>query len=328
MNEYVFSIIIPVYNEGTGIKVCIDSILNQKYNDYEILLIDDGSKDCSAQICDEYAKNYSFINTIHKKNGGSVDARRVGIECAKGKYIVFVDGDDYVESDYMKNLHKAIKNDADYYILNSKYKNYKKKKMEIQKKNLNNGFIDIVETSKWVLCGIDGYLWDKIYVTDIIRNNNISFSKKITFGDDIYMNILYLKFVKKIYVQNTSSYVHILNTPTSICNLGISIKRFDELDIVFTDAIDYFKQMDLPNEIYQQFISSNVSVLIRTVASLIANGTTKKEILLALDKCKIINYLNNYKPIGFKNKLYVKLLKNKYIKLIYLFYMIKEKILE
>ena len=220
MNEYLFSIVIPIYNEGKDMRKSIESILKQEnnnYNDFEIILVDDGSKDCSVQICDEYAKEYSFINVIHKENGGSVDARRVGIETAKGKYIVFVDGDDYVEKDYIENLHQAVKQEADYYILNSKYRYFNTNKLEIQKKDLKEGFIGISETSNWILGGIDGYLWNKIYVTDIIRKNNMQFSKKIIFGDDIYMNLLYLRHVNKIYVQSTASYVHVLDTPTSVC---------------------------------------------------------------------------------------------------------------
>ena len=329
MKEYLFSIVIPIYNEGEGMRKPIESILNQKddnYNDYEIILVDDGSKDCSPQICDEYDKNYSFITAIHKENGGSVDARRVGIEAAKGKYIVFVDGDDYVERNYLYNLHKAVKEEADFYILNSKYQQYNSKKLEIQKSNLKDGFIDIQEATNWIIGGVDGYLWNKIYVTDIIRKNNINFSKKIIFGDDIYMNLLYLRYAKKIYVQNTSSYVHIWDTPTSVCYNNVKLSRFEEIDIVFKEVEKYVKDLNINTEIYNNFINSEMAVLIINIASLKANKLRKKDIISVFNKSELFKFLLEYKPKGIKNKLYHFLIIRNQIMPIYLLYVSKEKI--
>ena len=331
MNEYLFSIVIPIYNEGEDMRKSIESILQQEnnnYNDFEIILVDDGSKDCSIQICDEYAKEYSFINAIHKENGGSVDARRVGIEIAKGKYIVFVDGDDYVEKDYIENLHQAVKQEADYYILNSKYRYFDTNKLELQKKDLEDGYIGITETSNWILGGIDGYLWNKIYVTDIIRKNNIQFSKKIIFGDDIYMNLLYLRYVNKIYVQNTASYVHVWDTPTSVCYKNVSIKRLNEIDIVFDEVCNYIKDMKLDQEIYNHFINSDLAVLITTISFLVSSKISKKKIKEALEESKIMKSISEYKPSGLKNKMYHFMITKKQIILIYVLYMIKEKIKE
>ena len=92
----LISIIVPVYNVENYLKECIDSILRQEFRDYEIILVDDGSKDDSGKICDEYGKKYSFISVIHKKNGGLSDARNFGLKIAKGEYILFIDSDDYI----------------------------------------------------------------------------------------------------------------------------------------------------------------------------------------------------------------------------------------
>jgi glycosyltransferase involved in cell wall biosynthesis len=92
-----FSIIVPVYNIENYLHECVNSILVQSFKSYEILLIDDGSTDKSATICDEFASSNNNIIAIHKKNGGLSDARNVGIEKAKGEYIIFIDGDDYIE---------------------------------------------------------------------------------------------------------------------------------------------------------------------------------------------------------------------------------------
>lgn len=94
------SIVIPVYNVEKYIDECIESILKQSFTDYEVILVDDGSTDKSSFICDEYAEKYSFINVIHKPNGGQADARNVGLNEAKGEYILFIDSDDYISDNY------------------------------------------------------------------------------------------------------------------------------------------------------------------------------------------------------------------------------------
>lgn len=91
-----FSIILPIYNVEKYLPACIDSVLNQTFKDYEIILVDDGSKDSSGSICDEYASKHDSIKTIHKSNGGLSDARNAGLKEAVGEYIFFIDSDDYL----------------------------------------------------------------------------------------------------------------------------------------------------------------------------------------------------------------------------------------
>ena len=94
-----FSIILPVYNVEKYLSACVDSILNQTMKDYEVILVDDGSKDSSGFICDDYAKKYDCIKVIHKPNGGQADARNVGLKKAIGDYVFFIDSDDYLIND-------------------------------------------------------------------------------------------------------------------------------------------------------------------------------------------------------------------------------------
>ena len=101
-NSPMFSIIIPVYNVENELARCIDSIINQTFGNFELILVDDGSPDNSGSICDEYAKNDSRVQVIHKANGGVSSARNTGLKIAKGEYIWFVDSDDYVETNSFK----------------------------------------------------------------------------------------------------------------------------------------------------------------------------------------------------------------------------------
>lgn len=107
MNDLI-SIIVPVYNVEKYLKRCMLSLLNQSYENVEIILIDDGSTDGCPRICDEYEKQFSNIHVIHKPNSGLADARNYGIENAKGSYITFVDSDDFVSEFYVENLYHAI----------------------------------------------------------------------------------------------------------------------------------------------------------------------------------------------------------------------------
>jgi len=110
-NTDIISIIIPVYNIEKYLSKCLESIAIQSYQNLEILLIDDGSSDRSPEICDAYKKKDKRFCVIHKENGGLSSARNAGIEIASGKYLLFVDGDDYIDKDMVKILYKRIKQD-------------------------------------------------------------------------------------------------------------------------------------------------------------------------------------------------------------------------
>jgi len=107
MNDLI-SIIVPIYKVEQYLKKCIDSVINQTYSNLEIILVDDGSPDDCGDICDEYAKRDNRIIVVHKENGGLSSARNTGINIAKGKYICFLDSDDYVSTDYVEVLYKNL----------------------------------------------------------------------------------------------------------------------------------------------------------------------------------------------------------------------------
>lgn len=102
MNEIMISVIIPIYNTEKYLHRCIESVLNQSYKNFELLLINDGSKDRSGDICDEYAKKDNRIKVFHKINGRVSSARNLGLDNAKGDYICFIDADDYVGERYLE----------------------------------------------------------------------------------------------------------------------------------------------------------------------------------------------------------------------------------
>ena len=104
------SIIVPVYNADRYLKNCISSILNQSFYNFELILINDGSKDCSGEICDNYASKDKRVKVIHKNNEGVSIARNIGIDMSKGKYIMFCDSDDVIEKDWCRSLYNLYTN--------------------------------------------------------------------------------------------------------------------------------------------------------------------------------------------------------------------------
>lgn len=108
-DKIIFSIVVPIYNVQKYLNKCIDSVLCQNYRNFELILVDDGSKDHCSAICDGYAKKDSRVIVIHKKNGGLVSARNAGLKAAQGEYVLYVDGDDWLESNALKIIwEKAV----------------------------------------------------------------------------------------------------------------------------------------------------------------------------------------------------------------------------
>ena len=117
----MISIIVPIYNAEQYLHRCIDSILHQNYTDFELLLIDDGSKDASGAICDEYAAKDTRVRVFHKENGGVSSARNLGLDNAQGEYITFCDADDYVDQEWLAAYRDAIAGDIDLAIQSCHY---------------------------------------------------------------------------------------------------------------------------------------------------------------------------------------------------------------
>lgn len=117
MNTPKHSIIVPVYNTGDAISSCIESVLNQTYSNFELIIIDDGSSDKTPFIIDKYASKDCRIKAVHISNGGVSNARNVGLDMALGEYVMFIDSDDWIEKDYLEQIENRLDDHSDIYIL-------------------------------------------------------------------------------------------------------------------------------------------------------------------------------------------------------------------
>ena len=146
MEEDLITIVIPIYKVENYLDKCVKSVINQTYKNLEIILVDDGSPDNCPKKCDEYEKKDTRIKVIHKENGGLSDARNAGIDIAKGKYITFIDSDDYIDSDYVETYYNKIKN-CNYDVVVGGYKRVVDDKVKFILKLKNEEF------SKYIVTG-------------------------------------------------------------------------------------------------------------------------------------------------------------------------------
>ena len=183
----LFSIIIPCYNVEKYLAECVDSILAQSVESFEVILINDGSKDNTGAICDAYAARDARIRVIHKENGGQSSARNMGTEIAKGDYFIYIDSDDFImDPDFLKKMVEAAgENDIIF---------YKHKKFDDETKQFSPcaySFAQLGEASYYdtlkAMITADAFFgmpWNKCIRADVIRENNIHFDESLT-GEDM-----------------------------------------------------------------------------------------------------------------------------------------------
>ncbi len=200
------SVIVPVYNASAWLRETIDSVINQKYTDWELILVDDESRDDSADIIKEYSHRDERIKYIFKKNGGVSSARNVGIENAKGEYIVFLDSDDIALPDMYSTLIERIEannTDAEFCAFTRFFKNGKTlthiepsfAKLEKDPRDIRSFLFStaaVTEGDKLVTDDIHGACWRSVYRKSIILNNGLRFNTNIRFAEDQVFVIKYL----------------------------------------------------------------------------------------------------------------------------------------
>ena len=209
----MISVIVPVYNIEKSLHVCIESIMNQTYKNFELILIDDGSFDNSGVIVDAYTRFDNRVLLIHQKNKGVSNARNVGITCASGDYICFIDSDDYIDREYLQALFEAVREPSELaicgfdWICNNEIVNrtlFGEGKQYVNKCELMD-FLNLV-SSPWV----------KLFRADIIRDSRLFFPKDISYGEDLLFNLEYLNRIENICVLNEPLYHYVTDNQQSL----------------------------------------------------------------------------------------------------------------
>ncbi|MDE7431629.1 MAG: glycosyltransferase [Lachnospiraceae bacterium] len=239
----MISVIVPIYNVKKYLKKCIESICGQTYKDLEIILVDDGSYDGSAEICDLYQKKDDRITVLHKKNEGLVSARKSGMQASHGRYIAYVDGDDWIESGMFERLYdKMTESNADivmcghfndtggisqeaYHDMPDGY--YGKKKL------LGSVYPKMIADKAFFDWKIYPALWDKLFKRESIEPYQMSVDEKIKMGEDAACTYPALLNAESIYILHECMYHYRQTTTSMVKNVQDSAKEREQFQVLY-----------------------------------------------------------------------------------------------
>lgn len=234
----LLSVIVPVYNAEKYLKRCLDSILAQKYTDFELLLIDDGSTDESGRICDEYAEKDSRIRVFHKVNGGVSSARNRGLDNARGEWISFVDSDDSVSELYLYNLLSHCAN-VDLVISYAEfvYSDSTRRRESYSSRMISNNFDDLfVENDlSWHTSP-----WSKLFKKKLC--DDLRFVEGMHIGEDLVFLYSYMLRCGKIYVSNDTDYFYYIENQATLTKrvnrLNEELLAYDNVNMSVQELIE------------------------------------------------------------------------------------------
>lgn len=301
----LITIVVPIYNVEKYLERCVDSIIKQSYENLEIILVDDGSTDDSGIMCDEYRRKDSRISVIHKENGGLSDARNVGLERANGKYIAFIDSDDYIDREFVRTLYKlCIDNNANIaqcsfkkvYDNDDKKDRFTKSKIEIVNHSGRDAVMEIFgkDYVEYTVA------WNKLYETKLF--NNIRYPKgKLHEDEATTYKLLYKADV--VAVTNEELYYYYIRE-NSITNKKYTLKRLDYIEEL-EEQLRFFenrKETDLYNEAYYRYARSLIKAYFKCKRN-VDNSLAVQEVLLSkYQKC-----VKDIQNASFKRKTILKL---------------------
>lgn len=240
----LISIIIPIYNVEEFLPKCIDSVLKQTYRDFELLLIDDGSTDGSAAICDEYAQQYDCCKVFHRQNKGVAASRNFALSKAEGKYVVFLDSDDYIEKEMLAKVYEKM--ELEQYDICS----FSARRVDEVGKHLYDiYFVNVIGSLHFNDESRDMFLWQKflqyqtgweccfhVFRRDIIENNQIRFDEKLRYAEDLVFTFEYM-----LYVESWIKLPDVLYDYTLRC--GSATKELDQKEMLDGIMYDAFGRM-------------------------------------------------------------------------------------
>lgn len=327
------SVIIPIYNAEKQLDECIKSIIRQTHTHIELLLIDDGSKDHSAEICDHYASEDARIIVYHIPNAGVANARNLGLNVATGEYIVFADSDDIYMDEFIEKSLVAIKH-VDYVSWAFETFNSKKK---LGKIDYLSDFDDTISIEDYLQRMLQyqagaywGANWGKFYKKSIIDNNNIRFESNVLFAEDFRFNLEYLKYVKNISVMHEKGYLYRVDTEGSLSKKSRDLNQYwneyYELYSRYIQLYSVHKMKDICREELNSFlIGAYISVIREAGASNKLSLINLMKLSSMIEKKSNVKAMaKNIKETNGKNAFFAKLIQLNIGWIIGLFYKFKE----
>ena len=305
MNQPLVSIILPVYNAQSHLARCVGSICAQTYRSIEIIILNDGSKDQSLPVCEEFRQKDPRILLVDKANSGVSDTRNLGLKLASGKYVEFVDSDDYLDPDFTERLVAAAEeNEADFVI--APYKmvipaGASKPEQVLDKIQDELGVMSVArppevreygflpagvyDKDTFALRLMDkpasyfySVLWNKLYRRDILTGNDIQFVSEMRWAEDLVFNLRYIQYAERFVAIDKPGYYYVQN-PQSICHTQINAATIVQNKLqVFRYYKDLYTRLGMYEEVRPQLYKFLVDIAESTYPS----GPFKK----AIDEAK------------------------------------------
>lgn len=277
-----YSVIIPVYNAEKTLHLCVDSLLNQNYADMELILVNDGSGDSSLEICNEYQDQNSLVRVIDKPNGGVSTARNAGLDAATGKYILFVDSDDYVSINYFKTLDELGAN-RHYDLLMFSFA--VTDGITTHSKAAEAFSADCAEDSirmfSQMLCtkGINHPV-NKRYVRQILEDNHIRFPEDLYIGEDKTFNLQYVMHCESCLISPEVLYYVSIENDQSLSR-KVRPDLYQQFEILDARTRQTIREADIPEHHRAQYTAAENLIQLRAVYS------ESKRMHLAGKNCRI-----------------------------------------
>lgn len=298
-NTPLISIIVPIYNVEKYLRQCLDSILVQTFEDWECILVDDGSPDSSGSICDEYAQKDPRFRVVHKENGGVSSARNVGLSYVKGEWIFFSDSDDYLAPDCLKILINDVSDDMD--IIEAGFKeifdNNKERIFEFTSNIKRFSNIDYISLfyfeNKLISPGYHGYPWNKIFRKSVIDTNKLQFNTSISFKEDALFIMQFVCAMKgNVAIVPGVIYDHIYRDSGAMVRYN---KSFNKLTTSRVDAIiEIYKSIhnSFRDEVVDRAAKRDIAKAYLIAKGIAAKNKLSDSILLKECENKVLKYVD------------------------------------
>lgn len=308
MKDILISVIVPIYNAEKTLDRCIKSLLNQTYKEIEIILIDDGSTDSSGKICDSYVQKCSNIKKYYKKDGGLSTARNLGIHHANGRYISFVDADDFLEVETYEKIHNVIlEKNPDCIDFGWKYINdwgevtynlcgLEKEKIldrRIIEKDILPPLLNLEEKGKNF---VYDFVTSKIFRTSIIQNENVYFDEMRRTWEDRIFIVEYLQYCNSYYSVDEYFYNYV-SVPNSLSRqydlqyFDIILQNYKKYREWFGERYDFHTQYA-----YDYWCKSIENMIFRSLKEKNNKEVIKRNIYKVLNEKQVIAWYKNRKP--------------------------------
>lgn len=315
MEEIKISVIMPVYNVARYLRRSIDSVLKQTFKGFELILVDDGSTDASPSILDEYKEN-PRVNVIHKKNSGSGLSRNVGLDVAKGQYVYFMDPDDWLEGEMLRDNYELIRKASPDILLFGSYDHLENR---VTSQNLDNEFLQskksfLERLPQLFKKNVMYTVWNKIYKKSFLLNFNLRFGSERS-GQDYVFNIKVYDKVNTMLVTNKKYYHYVIqrkdSATTNFRKDMFDLYRHEQIELINFIEKNNIRAKDIINDRWY-FILNNSWRRALSQKNLRKSNAYTKNILSEYSKNKYIQikYLTKFKwkikyLLFFKSHIYM-----------------------